>query len=187
MFKKLAMFSLLLALGALPARAADPPHEHAPTPAKDAICVLMATSGSDVSGTLMLTQEKDAVLVKGEIKGLKPGKHGFHIHTYGDLRPKDGKNDGGMAGGHFAPDGHEHGGPDSKEHHAGDLGNIEAGADGVAHVDVMGHGLHLHYIIGRSIVVHADADDLKSQPAGNSGPRIGVGVIGVANVEPAKK
>jgi Cu-Zn family superoxide dismutase len=160
---------------------------HDPEPAKEAVCVLTATSGSEVSGVLMLTQEKDEVLIKGEIKGLKPGKHGFHIHSFGDLRPKEGKNDGAMAGGHYAPDGHEHGGPESKEHHAGDLGNITAGADGVAKVDVKAKGLKLHFIIGRSLVVHADEDDLKSQPAGNSGPRIGVGVIGVAFVAPPAK
>ncbi len=180
--------ALVLPLGvALPALAQKHDHEHEPAPAKEAVCVLTATSGSSVSGVLMLVQEKDDVLVKGEIKGLKPGMHGFHIHTFGDLRLKEGKNDGAMAGGHYAPDGHEHGGPGSKEHHAGDLGNIEANADGVAHVDIKAASLHLHYIIGRSIVVHADADDLKSQPAGNSGPRIGVGVIGVAFTEPPKK
>ena len=77
--------------------------------------------------------------------------------------------------------------PKVAEHHAGDLGNITAGDDGVAKVDAKSKDLHLHFIIGRSIVVHADADDLKSQPAGNSGPRIAVGVIGVANTEPPKK
>ena len=180
--------SLVLPFGlVLPAWAQKHDHEHEPAPTKEAVCVLVATSGSQVGGTLTLTQEKDYVLVKGEVKGLKPGLHGFHIHTFGDLRMKDGKNDGAMAGGHYAPDGHEHGGPDSKEHHAGDLGNIEADADGVARVDAKGHGLHLHYIIGRSIVVHADADDLKTQPSGNSGARIGVGVIGVAFMEPPKK
>ncbi len=183
-----ATIGLLLSLGgALPALAEKHEHEHEPAPAKDAVCVLVATSGSNVSGTLMLTQEKGYVLIKGEVAGLKPGLHGFHIHTYGDLRTKDGKNDGAMAGGHYAPDGHEHGGPESKEHHAGDLGNIEAGPDGVAQVDTKGHELHLHFIIGRTLVVHADADDLKTQPSGNSGPRIGVGVIGVANMEPPKK
>jgi Cu-Zn family superoxide dismutase len=137
---------------------------------------------SGVSGTLLLKQEKDTLVITGEIAGLKPGKHGFHVHTYGDLRSADGSS----AGGHYAPEGHEHGGPESSEHHAGDLGNITAGDDGVAKVDVKSSDLRLHFIIGRSLVVHADPDDLKSQPAGNSGPRIAVGVIGVANTEPPK-
>jgi superoxide dismutase, Cu-Zn family len=158
-------------------------HEHEPAPAKDAVCVLVPQKDSGVSGTLLLKQEDHTLHITGQVAGLKPGKHGFHIHTYGDLRSADGTS----AGGHFAPDGHEHGGPESTQHHAGDLGNITAGDDGVANVDVSSKDLHLHYIIGRSFVVHADTDDLKSQPAGNSGPRIAVGVIGVANMEPPKK
>ena len=92
----------------MPALAQKHDHDHEPAPAKEAVCVLTATSGSSVSGVLTLVQEKDDVLVKGEIKGLKPGMHGFHIHTFGDLRLKEGKNNGAMAGGHYAPDGHEH-------------------------------------------------------------------------------
>ena len=66
-----------------------------------------------------------------------------------------------------------------------DLGNVEANAQGVAKVDVKAKGVDLHHILGRSIVVHADPDDLKSQPAGNAGPRIGVGVIGLAETKAA--
>jgi superoxide dismutase, Cu-Zn family len=68
------------------------------------------------------------------------------------------------------------------------LGNIKADKSGVAKVNVKAEGLMLHFVIGRSLVVHADPDDLKTQPSGNSGARIGVGVIGVAEVKaPAKK
>ena len=70
----------------------------------------------------------------GEVTGLKPGKHGFHIHMFGDLRAADGMS----AGGHYNPHGHPHGGPESKEHHEGDLGNIEADAQGVAKVERQG-------------------------------------------------
>ncbi len=95
---------LLLPFGlALPVAAQKHDHEHEPAPAKEAVCVLVSTSGSHVSGVLTLTQEKDYVLVKGEVSGLKAGLHGFHIHTFGDLRTKEGKNDGAMAGGHYAP------------------------------------------------------------------------------------
>jgi Cu-Zn family superoxide dismutase len=186
MTKSLLSIATLLLCGPLSlATAADKPHEHEhePSPAKDAVCVLTPTSGSQVSGTLTLTQEKGDVLVKGSVAGLKPGLHGFHIHMYGDLR----KADGTSAGGHYNPAGHEHGGPDSKEHHAGDLGNIKAGEDGVANVDIKATDLHLHFIIGRAIVVHADADDFKTPKTGNAGARIGVGVIGVANMEPPAK
>ncbi len=77
----------------------------------------------------------------------------------------------------------EHGGPHSKSHHAGDFGNIEAGANGVAKVDINAKGLELHHVIGRAIVVHGGADDLKSQPSGDAGPRIATGVIGLAQVK----
>jgi Cu-Zn family superoxide dismutase len=147
-----------------------------------AVALLMPMKDSKVGGTLTLTPEKDYVLVAGEVTGLTPGKHGFHIHMFGDLRSPDGTS----AGGHYNPKGHPHGGPDSKERHEGDLGNIEANEAGVAKVNVKATGLDLSKVIGRSVVVHAKADDLKSQPAGDAGPRIAVGVIGLADA-PAKK
>ncbi|WP_339742024.1 superoxide dismutase family protein [uncultured Rubinisphaera sp.] len=150
-------------------------HEQPDLPDK-AVVVLQSMDGYDVQGTLMLTKKGENVQVSGEIKGLTPGQHGFHIHQYGDLRAADGKS----AGGHFNPDGVDHGGPDDKHHHAGDLGNIEADKNGVAKVNKTAKGLKLHFVIGRSIVVHAGVDDLKSQPSGDAGPRAAVGVIGIA-------
>ena len=146
-----------------------------------AVALLMPMKDSKTGGTITLTQEKGYVLVAGEVTGLTPGKHGFHIHMFGDLRAPDGMS----AGGHYNPQNHPHGGPDAKEHHEGDLGNIEANDEGVAKVNVKAMGVDLGKIVGRSIVVHAKADDLKSQPAGDAGPRIAVGVIGLA--EPPKK
>lgn len=153
-------------------------HEHAaemvdmPTAA---VAVLASTSGSDVKGVIMLKQEDGYVHLTGKVINLEPGEHGFHIHEFGDLT----KADGTAAGGHFNPDGHEHGAPGA-ESHAGDLGNITADDSGVAKIDAKAEGLKLHIVLGRSIVVHAKADDLKSQPSGDAGPRVGVGVIGIA-------
>ncbi len=175
----LSFCTMLSALGlALVARAADE-HKHEEPHITEAVAILMPMKASGVSGTILLKQEKGYVQVSGEVSGLKPGKHGFHIHMFGDLRAPDGMS----AGGHYNPHGLPHGGPDAKEHHEGDLGNIDAGAGGVAKVDVKAAGVELHHIIGRSLVVHGDADDLTSQPAGNAGPRIGVGVIGLAEVK----
>ena len=175
----------LCALG-LPAfvRAADP-HDHEDHLIDEAVAVIVPTkaSGGNVGGAITLKREKGYVLVTGEVTGLKPGKHGFHIHMFGDLRSPDGMS----AGGHYNPHNLPHGGPDAKEHHEGDLGNIEANAQGVAKVDVKATGVDLHHIVGRSIVVHADADDLKSQPAGNAGPRIGVGAIALVAPPAPKK
>lgn len=168
----LAMFAMVRA-------ADDHDHKHPPEPVKEAVAVLVPMKASGVSGTLVLTQGKGFVQVSGEVKGLTPGKHGFHIHQFGDLRAPDGMS----VGGHYNPHGHPHGGPEAKEHHEGDLGNLDANAQGLAKVDVKAGHVELAEILGRSLVVHGDADDLKSQPAGNAGPRIAIGVIGRGEVK----
>lgn len=146
----------------------------------EAVACLQSMKDSKVTGHILFKQEGEGTVhVSGEVNGLKPGKHGFHVHEFGDLRDNEGKS----AGGHFNPTGMTHGGPDSAHHHEGDMGNIDAGSDGTAKVDIKLKGVNLSAILGRSIVVHADADDLKSQPAGNSGPRVAVGVIGVAQTK----
>ncbi len=155
-------------------------HKGHATP-KNGVCVLVPTAGNHVEGVILFAQHGHDTHLTGEIRNLTPGLHGFHIHEYGDLRDPSGKS----AGGHYNPAGHKHGGPGKRERHAGDLGNIKAGADGVAKIDIVAKGLALHFAFGRSIVVHAGADDLKSQPSGNAGPRAAVGVIGIA--APPKK
>jgi Cu-Zn family superoxide dismutase len=176
----LSMGAVLLASGfaaAQPAAPARAGHAHdAPPPPQEAVAVLISTKGNQVSGVLKLTQREGFVHVTGEVRGLTPGEHGFHIHEFGDLTAPDGTS----AGGHFNPDGHEHGGPDDAERHAGDLGNITANAQGVAAVDIKAKGLMVHFVLGRSMVVHGGKDDLKSQPSGDAGPRVALGVIGIA-------
>ncbi len=171
----LSLCTVLVAALATTARAADKPK---PAPVKEAVAVIMPTksSGTETSGTVLMTQHKGYVQFTGEVTGLEPGSHGFHIHMYGDVRAADGTS----AGGHYNPHGTEHGGPDAKEHHSGDLGNIMADSKGVAKIDVKGEGLRLRQVLGRSIVVHGGKDDLKSQPSGAAGPRVGIGVIGLA-------
>ena len=147
---------------------------------KKAVAVLHPTEGSEVHGVVTFTGTDDGVKVTGEISGLTPGLHGFHIHEFGDCSAADGKS----AGGHFNPAGTEHGGPDSPEHHVGDLGNIEANEEGIATVDVTSKMIEFdgeNSILGRGLIVHAGQDDLKSQPSGNAGGRVACGVIGVAN------
>ncbi|GAB6196463.1 hypothetical protein PAGU2595_017730 [Lysobacter xanthus] len=119
------------------------------------------------------------VHVTGELGGLAPNStHGLHVHEVGNC----GAADASSAGGHFNPAGAPHGRPDAGAHHAGDLPNITAGANGVARVDAHVMGLTLGgpgatNIVGRALVVHAQADDYASQPAGNSGARIACGVV----------
>ena len=178
----LTICTILSALGYVASTHAADEHKHENKPAdiKDAVAVLVPMKSSGVAGAILLKQEKGLVNVSGEVTGLKPGKHGFHIHMFGDLRAPDGTS----AGGHYNPHGHPHGSPEAGDHdrHEGDLGNIEANAQGVAKVNVKAKGLELHHVLGRAIVVHADPDDF-SQPVGNAGARIALGVIGLAEVK----
>ncbi len=141
-----------------------------------AIARLQPTQGNNVLGTLTFTSINDAVRVEGEITGLPPGSHGFHVHEFGDCSAPDASS----AGGHYNPTGQPHGAPDDSLRHVGDLGNIEAGQDSTASVNIVDSILTLsgpNSIVGKAVVVHADADDLESQPSGNAGARLACGVI----------
>ena len=149
-----------------------------------AVCVLKGDAG--VGGTVHFEQEGSGpVKLTGELTGLADGQHGFHVHQFGDNT-----NGCTSAGPHFNPDGCEHGAPtDCKgERHAGDLGNVEA-SGGTAKVDITDSMISLageHSIIGRTMVIHADKDDLGkgghelSKATGNAGARAACGVIGLA-------
>jgi len=146
--------------------------------ADKAICVLYPTEGNSVSGTVTFSREGDDVKIVAEVEGLEPGKHGFHIHEFGDCSAPDGTS----AGGHYNPEGTMHGGPEDEVRHVGDLGNIEAGEDGTARLEMTDHMISLHgehSIIGRAVVIHAGEDDLTSQPTGAAGARLACGVIGI--------
>ena len=144
-----------------------------------AIAVLHATAGNSVSGTVTFTGSGDQVKVVADVTGLTPGKHGFHIHEFGDCSDAKAAN----AGGHFNPAHKQHGAPDAGERHAGDLGNIEADASGKAHLELTDSVMKLNgsdSIIGHAVIVHEKADDMKTQPTGDAGGRLACGVIGVA-------
>lgn len=183
--KSIGTVALLLSVNCMMVRAEDKDskHEHPPG-LTQAVCVLTPTTGNKVRGRIQFSEGKDgSTRIRGRVNNLTPGLHGFHIHEYGDLTDRTGKS----AGGHFNPDGHDHAGPDSAKRHVGDLGNIEANEDGIAQVDVSVKGLKVHFVLGRSIVVHAGQDDLKSQPSGDAGPRVAVGVIGIQQPPVDKK
>jgi superoxide dismutase, Cu-Zn family len=155
------------------------PAEKPSAPLK-AVAVLHPTAGSKVSGTVTFTEVADGVQVWAEITGLTPGNHGFHVHEFGDCSAADATS----AGAHFNPTHEPHAGPDAAERHVGDMGNIETDASGKAKLEYVDHQISLtndeRSVIGRSVVVHARADDLNSQPAGDSGARVACGVIGRA-------
>jgi len=141
--------------------------------------VLEPTEGNETMGTVIFTQEVEGIRVEATVEGLDPeGVHGFHIHEVGDCSAPDATS----AGGHFNPFDTPHGGPDAPagERHVGDLGNLEADEEGRATYDRRNDLLAFHgeaNIVGRSVIVHAQADDLESQPVGDAGARLACGVI----------
>jgi Cu-Zn family superoxide dismutase len=144
-----------------------------------AVAVLMPAKDSKAAGTLTFAKADGGVRITGRITGLNPGTHGFHVHEFGDCSAADFAS----AGGHFNPTGQPHAGPKDAHRHAGDLGNVEAAADGSVSVDYTDSDMRFDgdkSIVGRAAVVHANADDLKTQPSGNAGGRVACGVIGVA-------
>jgi Cu-Zn family superoxide dismutase len=141
-----------------------------------AICTLSPASNSEVKGWVKFTQMKGYVRIEGEITGLTPGKHGFHVHEKGDCSAPDAAS----AGGHFNPTHQAHGAPSSRERHAGDLGNIRAGRDGKSKFTFRDKVIQLSgvdSILDKSLILHADPDDMKTQPTGNAGKRVACGVI----------
>jgi Cu-Zn family superoxide dismutase len=165
----------LLAAAALAAPAAA-------SAADRAVAVLQPSSGSGVSGTVWFTETPAGVKVSAQIKGLAAGPHGFHVHEFGDCSAPDATS----AGGHFNPTGDPHAGPDASKRHVGDLGNVEAKADGTAALEREDKHLKLkgaHAIVGHAVIVHAKADDLKTQPTGDAGGRLACGVVGVAKAQ----
>lgn len=137
---------------------------------------LKALGDSGVTGKATFTRQGDKVHVEAELSGLTPGKHGFHIHEFGDCSAPDGKS----AGDHFNPEGHQHGAPGAASH-PGDLGNIDADANGRAKLSLTVEQLTVDAgklgIVGRGLIVHEKADDLVSQPVGEAGGRVACAVI----------
>eukprot|EP00747_Dinoflagellata_sp_TGD_P110636 gnl/TRDRNA2_/TRDRNA2_171010_c0_seq2.p1 gnl/TRDRNA2_/TRDRNA2_171010_c0~~gnl/TRDRNA2_/TRDRNA2_171010_c0_seq2.p1 ORF type:complete len:290 (-),score=61.85 gnl/TRDRNA2_/TRDRNA2_171010_c0_seq2:269-1138(-) len=154
-----------------------------------------STTDTGVCGTVEFTQlDAETIEIEYKVSGLKPGLHGFHIHEKADF-----SNGCASAGPHYNPFGKTHGGPDDLERHVGDMGNMEAGADGTASGKITDKMIKLfgdYTVAGRSIMVHADPDDLGKGPlegwpevppppapaqhtktTGNAGARIGCGII----------
>jgi Cu-Zn family superoxide dismutase len=143
---------------------------------RKAVCVLHHTKGSMAHGVVYFAEKGDEVEVTGEIEGLTPGEHAFHVHEFGDCSSPDAMS----AGGHFNPDKKPHGRRHAAERHVGDLGNIMADENGKAVIKMTDKVIKLrgaHSIIGRSLIVHAKPDDF-TQPVGNAGGRVACGVIG---------
>ncbi|WP_372356640.1 superoxide dismutase family protein [Xanthomonas sp. NCPPB 3443] len=176
---------------ALAACSSTPPPPKAPPPpaarivparpVQQAEAALASASGSLVSGRVVLVPALQGIRLTGTIGGLRPGGvSGFHVHERGDCSAADASS----AGAHFNPGGAPHGRAGGGAHHLGDMDNLRADAEGVAHLDMILSGISLGDgaptdVVGKSLIVHADPDDYRSQPSGNAGARLACGVIRV--------
>lgn len=144
-----------------------------------AYAVLKDKDGKTV-GTATLTQTAAGVQVAISAQGLTPGAHGFHVHAVGTCTPPDFTS----AGGHFNPDGKQHGLQNPAGAHVGDMPNLVADAAGKASATAVAQratlaagATSLFDADGSAIVIHANADDDKTDPTGNAGGRVACGVV----------
>ena len=142
---------------------------------------LSPKSDSNVEGTINFTEKDGKVIMVGTITGLEEGKHAIHLHEKADCSSPDGKS----SGGHWNPTGQPHGAwGDDAGYHKGDIGNFITNADGRATITkttdewCIGCGDNTKDILGKAVIVHLGVDDLKSQPSGAAGARVGcAGII----------
>lgn len=134
---------------------------------------------SGVTGTVKFTQEDGYVLFTLNVSPIAPGQHAVHIHENGDCSAPDATS----AGGHWNPTGVAHGQRGvTTEFHAGDIDNMEVGADSVGYLEKkiddwnIGEGNNMD-VLGKAVIIHAGADDFTSQPSGDAGQRVACGVI----------
>ncbi len=144
-----------------------------------AVAHLQSAPDTDVRGTVTFEKTGDSVKVVAQVSGLTPGEHGFHIHEFGDCSVADFSS----AGSHFAMADQPHGAPTDTASHTGDLGNLVADENGEATLEWVDPDITFsgaRSILGRAVIIHAQADDLESQPTGNAGARVACGTIAVA-------
>lgn len=149
---------------------------------ENAVCVIQSNT---IQGIVRFKKYYDKTLIIGKIIGLKPNQeHAIHIHECGDLTKGC-----ESACAHYNPYNMNHGGPNSRERHVGDLGNIKADSKGNAEFTIIDNLVQLngpYNVIGRSVVIHEDIDDFglgghsDSLTTGHAGKRIGCGIIGIA-------
>lgn len=178
--KKLYILSSLLILSACNSNEEAAAPEEQPSAGFDMLRADIKNVEGESIGEALLSNSNGALLLDLTVSTISPGAHGFHIHTVGSCEAPDFKS----AGGHWNPTGAEHGLENPNGFHAGDLPNLDVDADGNASLVQLALGEiasgaadTLTDADGGAIVIHADADDLSSDPAGNAGPRIACGIL----------
>jgi len=160
------------------------PKKRSKSPSRKSINAVCVLKSNVINGVVYLSQKYNQnVVISGNISGLKPNKlHGFHIHETGDLT-----DECESACSHYNPTNKNHGGRKSKERHIGDLGNLKGDFKGDCNFTFSDHLVKLngeYNVIGRSIIIHENEDDLglgefeDSKTTGHAGKRIVCGIIG---------
>lgn len=149
----------------------------APLPnAAQAVAMLRNADGADV-GRATATEVSGGLRITVDARSMPPGQHGAHVHTTGRCDAPDFAS----AGGHWNPTGMKHGAMNPSGPHEGDLPNLVIGKDGRGTIGLVIPGGTLAGLLdadGAALIVHASADDLMTDPSGNSGARIACGIFG---------
>lgn len=170
----LAVFGIAACGGGDAAPAEEPAGSSTAAAATGASAAIYDAAGRSL-GEITLSDADGGILLSGELRGIAPGPHGFHIHETGVCEAPF-----ASAGGHWNPSGRKHGLDNAEGPHQGDLVNLAVGEDSVGAVGATTPGGTLAGLLdadGAAVVVHETADDNVSDPAGNSGARIACGVI----------
>jgi Cu-Zn family superoxide dismutase len=145
---------------------------------KGATAKLEPKSGSQVKGTAFFVEKDGGVTLVLEVTGLAPGEHAFHLHEKGDCSAPDATS----AGGHWNPTTEDHGKWGTHPFHRGDVANLTADATGKATLTFSTPlwsigGDPTRDVVGHALIIHAKADDFKTQPTGDAGGRVACGVV----------
>ena len=148
-----------------------------PDPTEEAAATFGLETGMDAAGSVSFTQTEKGVTIVASLTGLPPGKHGIHLHEKGLCELPDFAS----AGEHFNPTNQPHACPPVTSRHAGDLGNIEIGADGTGRLEITTDLLTLgggaSSAIGKALILHDMPDDCMTQPSGGAGVRLGCAIV----------